>query len=74
VAAPAATRNTQLAASKEAQQRLKGGDSGNRAEGESCLIDKKKPSNQKNFLTETGLLMEGVVTTVRFFFATFGVI
>jgi len=52
----------------------KGGDSGNRAEGESCLIDKKKPSNQKNFLTETGLLMEGVVTTVRFFFATFGVI
>jgi hypothetical protein len=31
----------------------------------------EKPMNRKSFLTETGLLMEGIITTLRFFFAEF---
>ena len=40
-----------------------------------CLLGKEKTGDEQTqqiYLTPTGLLMEGVTTSMRFFFANFG--
>jgi len=48
----------------------KDGDSGGRLGGRKNLVQRK---NKRIILTPTGLLMEGIITTLRFCFAFFRV-